>query len=356
LVTGRLEVFAVLRTRHFVAALLGVALAAVAVGQEPRNFTLNFPKDKDGKFTPFYQEMTTEVTQHIKVQGQDLPQQQKSTFWYQWTPVKEEKVKEGTEDVTKWQVKQKIEGLKINIDISGNPINYDSRTPDQPGSAGNPGLVEFFKNLKDSEFVVTLGKNYKVEKVEGKEAFIQKLGAGSAQMDALLKKVMTEDALKEMTDPTYKLFPDAAKKAGEKWERSTKLNLGPIGSYDLTYKFNYVGPEKEGPKKDMDKIEVETVIAYTAPKDLTEGLLFRIKEGSKLTSDPAGSKGVIYYDPKAGRIDEANIKIKLKGDLTVVIGGTDTKVELTQEQTTTIKTSDQSLMNPPKKEEPPKKP
>ena len=343
------------RIRYAVAAILGVTLAAVASAQDAHTFTLKLNKDKDGKYLPFYQEMSTEVTQHIKVQGQDLPQQQKSTFWYQWTPIKEEKVKEGKDEVTKLVLNQKIEGLKINIDISGNPINYDSRNPDQPGGAGNPGLVEFFKSLKDSEFTVTLGKGYKVEKVEGKEAFIAKLGAGSTQMDALLKKVMTEDAMKEMTDPTYKLLPDSPKKAGEKWERSSKLNLGPIGSYDLTYKFTYIGPEKEGPKKDMDKIELETVINYTAPKEVTEGLVFRIKEGSKLTSDPAGSKGVVYYDPKAGRIDEATIRIKLKGDLTVVIGGTDTKVELTQEQVTTIKGSDTSLMNPPKKEEPPKK-
>lgn len=344
-----------LRTRHIVAALLAVTLSAVAIGQEPRNFTLSF-KNKEGKLAPFYQEMTTEVTQHIKVQGQDLPQQQKSTFWYQWTPVEEKKVMEGKEEITKLILKQKIEGLKINIDISGNPINYDSRTPDQPGSAGNPGLVEFFKHLKDAEFTVTLGKNYKVEKVDGKEEFIKKLGSGSSQMDALLKKVMTEDALKEMVDPTYKLFPDTPKKPGEKWERNTKLNLGPIGSYDLTYKFTYVGPETaEGPKKGLDKIEVETVVTYIAPKETTEGLLFRIKEGSTLTSDPAGSKGTVYYDPKAGRIDEATIRIKLKGNLKVVIGGTDTAVELIQEQTTTIKGSDTSLMNPPKKEEPPKK-
>ncbi len=38
-----------------------------------------------------YQEMTTEVNQHIKVQGQDLPQQQESTFYFQWTPVKEKR-------------------------------------------------------------------------------------------------------------------------------------------------------------------------------------------------------------------------------------------------------------------------
>jgi len=341
----------VLRTRYAIAAILGIALAAMA-GAQDRKFDLKFKDDK-GKLLPFYQEMTTEVSQHIKVQGQDLPQQQKSQFYYQWTPIKEEKVKEGNEEVTKWTLKQKIEGLKVNIDISGNPINYDSTKADNPGGAGNPGLVEFFKNLKDSEFTVTLGKNYKVEKVDGKDEFIKKLGAGSAQMDNLLKKVMTEDALKEMADPTYKLLPDGPKKKGDKWEKKTKLNLGPIGSYDLTYKFTYGEPDKEGAKKDFDKIEVETIINYTAPKDNNDPLLFRIKEGSKLTSDPAGSKGVIYYDPKNQRIEEAIINIKLKGDLVVVIGGTDTKVELTQEQKTTIKTGDTSFLTPPA---PPKKP
>ncbi len=335
-----------LRTRFAVAALLGVALAAVVGGQD-RAFTLKFKDDK-GVPVPFYQEVSTEVTQHIKVQGQDLPQQQKSTFWYAWTPIKEEKAVEGKEEYVKWIMKQKIEGLKMDIDISGNPIKYDSRTPDATGSAGNPGLVEFFKNLKDSEFTVTLGKNYKVEKVDGKEEFVKKLGAGSQQMDALLKKVMTDDALKEMTDPTFKLLPDAPKKKGDKWEKKTSLNLGPIGSYELVYKFTYAEPEKEGDKKDYDKITVETVISYTAPKDTTDGLLFRIKEGSKLTSDPAGSTGVVYYDPKNQRIAEATINIKLKGDLVVVIGGTDTKVELTQEQKTVIKTSDTSFLAPPK--------
>jgi hypothetical protein len=347
----------VLRIRFAAAALLCSALA-VTTGAQDRKFDLTF-KAPDGKLVPFYQEMTTDVVQQIKVQGQDLTQKQSSTFWFQWTPVKEEKATEGKEEFTRWQVKQKIEGLKMEIDISGNPIKYDSRATDTTGSAGNPGLLEFFKNLKDAEFTVTLGKNYKVEKVDGKDEFIKKLGAGSAQMDALLKKVMTDDALKEMADPTYKLFPPdgAAKKAGESWERKTTLALGPVGTYELTYKFKYLGPEKDGPKKDMDKIEVETLINYSAPKDNPEGLLFRIKDGSTLKSDPAGSKGVIYYDPKNHRIDEATINIKLKGDLIVTIGGTDTKAELTQEQKTVIKTKDSTFLTPttPTPPEPPKK-
>ncbi len=329
-----------LRTRFAVAALLGVAVATLAVGQEPKKFELAFAKDKDGKYTPYYQEMTTDVTQVIKVQGQDLTQKQKSTFWYQWTPVKEEKVTENKEEFMRWTVKQKIEGLEMNIDISGNPINYSSKA-EATGSSGNPGLVEFFKGLKDTEFTATIGKNYKVEKVDGKDEFIKKLGAGSQQMDTLLKKVMTEDALKEMVDPTAKLFPDTAKKVGESWEKKSSLNLGPIGNYELVYKIKYAAVEKE-----KDKLEIETVITYTAPKDNPDGLLFRIKDGSKLTSDPAGSKGTVLYDPKTKRIDSAEINITLKGDLVVVIGGTDTRVELTQVQKTVIKTQDASYVTP----------
>ncbi|MDY3557144.1 DUF6263 family protein [Gemmata sp. JC717] len=324
------------RTRFVVAVLLGVAAVSFAGAQE-RKFEIGF-KGKDGKLTPYYQQVETKVTQVIKVQNQDLTQKQNSTFWYQWTPVKEEKATEGKDQFTRWTVKQKIEGLKMNIDISGNPISYSSKE-ENTSSSSNPGLVEFFKGLKDTEFTATLGNNYKVEKVEGKEEFIKKLGSGSQQMDALLKKVLTEDALKEMVDPTAKLFPDGAKKVGDTWEKKTTLNLGPIGTYDLTYKLKYAAVEKE-----KDKLELETVIKYTAPKDSPDGLLFRIKEGSTLESVPAGSKGTIIYDPKTQRIESAEINIKLDGKLTVVIGNTDTKVELDQQQTTTITTSDTSYV------------
>jgi hypothetical protein len=98
----------------------------------------------------------------------------------------------------------------------------------------------------------------------------------------------------------------------------------------------------------MDKIEVTPTITYVAPKgEMGTGLLFRIKDG-KLTSE-APTKGTILYNPKLQRIESANIDIKLKGELVVTIGMTDTKVELLQTQKTVITTSDTSLMAPPKK-------
>ena len=291
------------------------------VDPNAKKFDLKLKKDEK-----FYQEMTTAVTQVIKVQGQDLTQKQDSTFFFKWTPTKQ--------DGDKWFVEQEVEGLKMTIDISGNVITYDSSKADGGVTAGNPTLSQFFKALVGAKFTAILDKNQKVEKVEGKEAFIKELGAGSPQMDTLLKNIMTDDALKQMCDPSFGLTPESPKKAGDTWKKESTLNLGPIGTYAITYNFKFVGPEK-----DMDKIEVETSLVYTAPKPTSsEGLLFRIKEG-KLTSENP-TKGVILYNPKAQRIESAEISIVLKGDLTVTIGGTDTKVELNQNQKTIIKTGE----------------
>lgn len=322
------------RPRFGVAALLCAGLAAVVSAQDTK-FELKVAKNDKGEFQPFYQKMSTNVTQVIVVQGQNLTQKQESTFFFQWTPLKQEG--------DKLTLKQKVEGLKMSIDISGNPIVYDSTNKDAGGSAGNPGLTDFFKNLENAEFTVTLDtKTFKVEKVDGKDAFVQKLGAGNTAMDGLLKKIMTEDALKQMCDPTYGVLPTTPKKPNDTWEDKKTLNLGPIGSYEVTYKFKYVGKDK-----DLDKLEVTTALVYKAPTDSAEGLLFKIKAGD-LKSEGA-EPGVVLYNPKEGRIESATIKIKIRGELTVAIGGTDTKVELTQEQTTTINSDSKSFLQPAKK-------
>ena len=133
-------------------------------------------------------------------------------------------------------------------------------------TAGNPSLTEFFKKLVGAKFTVDLDKNYKVEKVEGKDAFIASLGAGSPQMDTLLKKIMTDDALKQMCDPTFGLVPPTPpKKAGETWKRETHDQ--PRADRHLRGDLQVQVRRPGRDKKDMDKIEVETSLVYTAPKD-----------------------------------------------------------------------------------------
>ncbi|MDB5308728.1 MAG: hypothetical protein JWO38_2930 [Gemmataceae bacterium] len=330
------EVVTVSRVRLCVAALLAVTLGAAVSAQDKSKFELKLEKDK-----AFYQKMSTTVSQVIKVTNQDLTQKQESTFYFKWTPEKQEG--------DKWVIKQKVEGLEMSIDISGNPITYSSLKKDAPGAAGNPGLMDFFKSLEGAEFTVTLNtKDWKVEKVDGKDDFVKKLGAGNPQMDSLLKKIMTDDALKQMADPTYGLIPDQPKAVNETWEKKQTLALGPIGSYDVTYKFTYKG--KDPTLKHLDRIEVDPTLTYKPPTDSTDGLLFKIKSGDlksvpRSPTDPVPlPPSVVLYNPATGRVEKATISLKLKGELTVTIGGTDTKVELEQTQTTTIDSSNESLI------------
>ena len=325
-----LEGLTVLRIRLVVAAGLALVIGAIGLAQDKQKFDLKLEKDKS-----FYQKLSTTVNQVIKVQGQDLTQKQDSTFYFKWTPEKQ--------DGDKWTIKQKIEGLAMSIDISGNPITYDSANKNSPGSAGNPGLMDFFKGLEGAEFTVTLNtKDWKVEKVDGKDEFVKKLGVGSPQMNELLKKIMTDDAVKQMADPTYGLAPDQPKAVNDTWEKKQTLSLGPIGAYEVTNKFTYKG--KDPTQKNLDRIEVVSSLTYKPPaNDASDGLLFKIKGGTMESKplDPTQPPSVVLYNPQTGRVEKAVISLHLRGELTVSIGGSDTKVELTQTQTTIIESSNE---------------
>jgi hypothetical protein len=279
------------------------------------------------KFTPgstFYQDLTTTTNQNMKVMGQDVSQKQSQTFYFSWTP-QGDKDKDGN-----WTLLQKIIGVKMNITINDQTISFDS----QNTGGTNSALAEFFKALIDSEFKLTIDKSGKVTKVEGRDEFIKKLGAANQQMEPLLRKILSDEALKQMADPTFGFVPGKEVAKGEEWTKKSELNLGPIGSYTNEYKYKYEG--KEG---DQQKVGVTTTLVYKTPTEGSEGLPFKIT-GADLKSKDA--TGTILFDETKGRVGQLKMALKLEGSLDIEIGGTKTKVDLKQDQTTTINTSDKS--------------
>jgi hypothetical protein len=278
----------------------------------------------------FYQTMTTSTNQTMKVMNNDVKQDQKQTFYFSWTPI--DKDKDG-----KWTLEQKILGVKMDIDIGGSPIKYDSTGKD-PGNASNP-LSEFFKALVGSTFKVTLDpKSLKITKIEGRQEFVERLVKANKQMQPLLDKILSEDALKQMAEPTFAVVPsDAAVEKGKTWKRETPLDMGPIGKYKNEYTYKYEGPDDKD--KNLDKISVETKLTYTPPEK-AEGigqLPFRIKS-AKLESKKAN--GTVWFNRKMGRVEKTDMSVELGGTLEIEIGGQQTKVDLTQTQETKVETSD----------------
>lgn len=277
----------------------------------------NFQKDQK-----IYQETASKTTQALKVMGMDVNQNQEQTFFFSWELKDEDKDKNIT-------LLQRIEGVKLKIDIAGNPITFDSTNP----SSANNALAEFFKQLVGTTFTLTLNKDMQVTKVDGRDEFLRKLGQANQTMEPLLKKVLNDEALKQMADPSFGMLPGKPVGKGDTWARESRLNLGPIGSYKNTFK--YTLEKIEG---DKAFIKIDSTLTYEPPTETSEGLPFRIKS-AKLASKESGGNAV--FDIKNGRLDRQEMKVKLEGELEIEISGTTPKVELKQEQTTTITTSDQ---------------
>src|SRR5215468_1652110 len=108
---------------RLVVALVFLALVVPTFAQEkPAVLKWKFEPDKT-----FYQEMKTETKQTMKVSNSDVVQMQDMTFYFGWTPKKQ--------DGDNWVIQQKILGVKMKIDIGGTKVEYDS-TKDSP--QGNP--------------------------------------------------------------------------------------------------------------------------------------------------------------------------------------------------------------------------
>jgi len=317
----------VLQRRGLMALVLMASLTSWASAQDTITLKPKFEVNK-----AFWQEMTTQTEQNMKVMGTDVKQRQDQTFWYSWTPTKQEA--DGS-----WVVEQKIEGVKMSIDIGGNKVDFDSTKTE---ATANP-LGDFFKALVGSKFTITLKPDFTVAKIEGRQEFIKKLVAANPQMEQLLNQILSEAALKEMAEASLGIYTGKEVKKGESWEKKSKLDMGPIGNYDNTFKYTYEGKNTEGKddkEKKLDKIKVETTLKYTPPADPAAGsaLPFRIK-AANLASTNAG--GTILFDNDKGRVESQSLTLELKGDLSIEIGGQTTKVELSQKQTTVVKTFDE---------------
>lgn len=281
-----------------------------------------FEKDK-----VFYQKMVTKTVQTMKVMNNDVNQTQNQTFYFSFKPTKVEG--------DKITIEQKIIGVAMDIEIGGSKINYDS-TKDT--TANNP-LGDFFKALVDSTFTIELdAKTLTVTKIEGRDGFIQKLVAANPQMKPLLEVILSQEALKEMAEPTFAVIPTTPIAKGDKWTRKTKLDMGPIGKYDNEYTYTYEGTEGTG-EKELYRIKVDPQLTYKEPGDQggQGGLPFKIKKAA-LTSKNDG--GTVLFSNVKGRLHSSKTKLQLSGDLTIEIGGQETKVTLSQTQESDIETMD----------------
>ncbi|HVS38768.1 MAG TPA: DUF6263 family protein [Gemmataceae bacterium] len=279
-----------------------------------------FEKDK-----PFYQELTTETKLAIKVQDNDLSQTQKQTIYLRWTPTAQ--IDSG------WTIAEKIIGVKMDVELGGNKISYDSTKADNAKNA----LSDFFGGIVGAEFKVRLDEESKVQNVEGREEFIKKFSASNPALDAALANVITNGSMGAMAETSFAGLPGREVQVGDTWTRTSTLDLGAAGSYETANTFIYRG--REG---DLDRISVESTLKYQAPPADVSGLPVKIKKADLKSTQ---CNGVFFFDRDKGRMVRTEMRLKLNGKVTISIGGQDSDVDLDQTQTTTLRTTDANPLN-----------
>jgi hypothetical protein len=302
------------------ACLLLAAPCPAAPAPETVRLGMHFVKDKT-----FYQEQTTRTDQTLKLMGTDVVQKQEQTFYFSWTPT-------GQEQDGSWTLKQRVEGVKLRVDIGGNVVEYDSTTGAQKGA---PALAEFFKELVGSEFTVRVDRNKRVLEADAGN-LADRLGKANPQSAALLKQILTRDALRQMSESAFGPLPAKAVAAKDRWTRERTLSVGPIGTYRTAEECLYVGTIRRN-GEEVHEVTVTSSVEHAPPGDgqgEAPALPFRVKKADLKSGKQDG--GVVHYDT-TGRLLDAETRLRITGSLTIEIGGQDTTVDLKQDQRTTVR-------------------
>ncbi len=279
---------------------------------------------------PFYQIVTTETKQDMTIMQMKVSQSQKQTFYFRWTPI-------GRDENGNWIIKQKIIGVKMDLDIGGTKVGID---PAKDKGANQP-LSNFLKAVVNTEVTFTIDRNMKVRKIECRDVFLKKLADSNQNNELLLKRFFSNEALKQMTDTAFGMIPVKPVKEGDVWETTGALDMGPIGKYETTNRLVYKGPDKN--EKHLQEIEVESTLRYAMPDpNGATGLPFKILQ---VDLESKNAKGKILFDSRKGRLDSATNTVNLTGKILVEIGGMPNSVDLDQTQTTTAKTTDDNPIN-----------
>jgi hypothetical protein len=268
---------------------------------------------------PFYQEVRTETTQLMTVQGQEVTQKQEQTFYIEWTP-------RGKDKDGNYEVVQKVIGVKMKIDIGGNNVDYDSTI--DPAKQQKNQVAAFFDALMSQPLTFTISSDLEVKKIDGRTEFIKKLADTNPAIKTLLDTIMSENALKKMADPTWFAVPPSDGRTT--WTVNSELKLGGVGNYHTTFRFNLKGSDKG-----KDTIDIKAELKHTPPGEKESGLPFKIRSASVA----GNGKGTAVFDRNLGRIESSTLSMKLAGDLTIEVGEMTTDIKLDQTQTSTCKTS-----------------
>lgn len=282
-----------------VCLLLVIAIPTVAEAQ----VTLAWKLEAGDRFAL---EETVQARQTIKVMNAETRQDLDQTRHSRITVLK--KNADGT-----LVLEQKIEKIKLRHSGDGPDAN-----------------TKVLKQLEGASFWFHLDAKGRIGRIEGYDTLVKQLAKDNRADAKLIRAVLTEESFKGGLETWLGFLPAEPVGKGKTWKHKSSLPLGPLGAMALDNSYTLTDFDK---KTQVAKISLAGIGTYQPPSNDSD-LPLKIGAGSLRLAKYAGA---ITFNADKGRLIDLNIQLSLQGKLTAAIRDVNMEMELTQEQTLTLK-------------------
>jgi hypothetical protein len=225
---------------------------------------------------------------------------------------------------SQFTVKKKTDkGFLIEQKILG----WTSEQKGGPG-IGDDGLLD--RVARKAKFTAEITPEGKIISFKGYKEFIDLLEDENAEEARIFKTLITQDAIRSILELVFNVVPEEEATA-ETWKTKSSISMAGIGSQVIENTF-----KRDGQKDGFEQVDVKGKFSFKAPKEGAEGLPFKIVE---IDLKSPGTKGTMLFDAKKGRLEKFTSSQKMSGSMTMDVQGQQITVELTADESRTIRVS-----------------
>jgi len=208
------------------------------------------------------------------------------------------------------EVEMEFLSARMGMEMGGKTLfNYDSAKKSTAGGANPVG--DAFQKIIGGKIQYFLDASNNVERVEGVDAFVGRMGnGGQADGTAAIKSMFNEGYFKQMIGSS-RYMPQKPVQPGDTWPVQLEIAMGPIGTLVMDYTFTFQKWEQLG-KRNCARLEFRgTIKSKPDENPASKGMTMAIQEGN--------SSGVSWFDPELGIIIDTTMNQDMTMAMTVPV-------------------------------------
>lgn len=205
--------------------------------------------------------------------------------------------------ITSYTVKKVTEAKYVELEARIDSTSYRSNQ-----TSDSEKMAALYKRLQGAVFKIVLTPEMQIAKLEGYQEWLTKLGElfPTSELDRI-RALVPEADLRNAISEGFGFLPEKEVSLNNQWKKRSEMNLAPAGTlvYNLTYA--YKGNEKG---KEKITIECKEQGKFTPSTGLAT-------PGTQTEFVMDSRSGVIYFNQKLGKLDQAEHNYQTRGQILV---------------------------------------